>query len=65
MMKEAATSSSPDFLLNLTAYGIDNIDDWYKTYEAMAQSPDDAILSVSTVARIKFIIANTSPFCEV
>jgi len=33
---------SPDF----SDYDFDNID-WFKTYEAMAQSPSDAIVQVS------------------
>jgi len=35
----------PAFSPNFTGYDFDDID-WYKTYEAMAQSPDDAIVSV-------------------
>ena len=48
MMREAfPTIPGPEFP-NLTAYDFDKIDDWYKTYEAMAQSPDDTIVMVSS-----------------
>jgi len=36
------------FYPNFTGYDFNNID-WYKAYEAMSQSPDDAIISVSTL----------------
>jgi len=39
---------TPDFSPNFTGYNFNNVDDWYETYESMAQSPDDAILKVST-----------------
>jgi len=41
-------SPEPGFYPNFTGYDFDNID-WYKAYEAMSQSPHDAIISVSTV----------------
>jgi len=40
---------SPNFSPNFTGYDLDNID-WYKAYEEMAQSPNDAILRVSSSA---------------
>ena len=34
------------FTPNFTGYDFDDID-WYRTYEALAQDPDDAVLRVS------------------
>jgi len=39
-------TTGSDFHPNFTGYDFDGID-WYKAFEAMAQSPDDAIKSVS------------------
>jgi len=36
----------PDFSPNFTGLDLDNIN-WYDTYEAMAQTPDEAIMRVS------------------
>jgi len=38
----------PGFYPNFTGYDFDNID-WYEAYDAMSQSPDDAIISVRCV----------------
>jgi len=47
MRKVFPTIPGRGFYPNVTAYDFDKFDDWYKTFEAMAQSPDDAILKVS------------------
>ena len=46
----------PSFALNFTGYDFRSID-WYKTYEAMAQSSDDAIAAVCDY-RFKLVLFN-------
>ena len=36
---------TPGFAPNFTGYDLDNIN-WYEAYEAMAQSPDEALIVV-------------------